>query len=204
VRIALAPNPVYWTIQGEAHLRGFQMVFVRLAGCSVGCPECDTDYSVDSRATPEEVAEMAHLATPAAVADRWAWVTGGEPADLPQAAQRDLIGALQARGFRVAVATSGSKAFVPPVDWLSVSPHKRGRLAQPYGNEVKLVEGLNGLDPDAFLQDNPSIRFMYQYVQPLSVGGREDPASLARCQLFLGRHPNWSLSRQDHLHWGLP
>ena len=44
MKYPLASNPIFWTIQGEAHLRGFQMCFVRLAGCSVGCEHCDTDY----------------------------------------------------------------------------------------------------------------------------------------------------------------
>lgn len=29
---------IFFTIQGEGHLRGFQQTFIRLAGCSVRCP----------------------------------------------------------------------------------------------------------------------------------------------------------------------
>jgi organic radical activating enzyme len=47
----IAPDGIFWSLQGEAHLRGFQMAFVRLAGCSVGCPQCDTDYSLHERLT---------------------------------------------------------------------------------------------------------------------------------------------------------
>lgn len=202
-QIALAPNPIFWTIQGEAHLRGFQMCFVRLAGCSVGCPECDTDYSVDSRMTADEIAQRVWEVVPKDAADKWVWLTGGEPADLPQLTQRELIGALGGRGFRVAVATSGVKPFIPPVDWLSVSPHSEGALAQPYGNEIKLVWGLNGFSPDKFLANNPNIRFMYQYVQPRSRGNVEEEWCMKRCVEWLKTHPNWSLSRQDHHHWQL-
>lgn len=195
----LSPNPIFWSIQGEAHLRGFQMCFIRLAGCSVGCPGCDTDYSKNSTATAEEIADEANAATPEDAIDRWAWITGGEPADHDL---RDLIAALRARRFSVAVATSGHKRVIPPVDWLSVSPHDPGRLVQPYGNEVKLVDGLNGLSLKA-LDLSRFQRFMYRYVQPMSRAGREDPESLKRCLDFLKVSPDWSLSRQDHLHWGV-
>lgn len=180
------------------------MCFVRLAGCSVGCPQCDTDYRKDSVATAKQIAQMAHNVTPHQVADRWVWLTGGEPADLPQIKMRELLAALSARGFRIGVATSGVKPFIPPVDWLSVSPHSDGPLAQPYGNEIKLIFGLNDFKPVIFLKNNPGIRFMYQYVQPLSENGAESKQSLEACLSFLKSHPDWALSRQDHHYWNQP
>ena len=42
----------------------------------------------------------------------------------------------------IALATSGCRRFIPPVDWLSVSPHDY-ETQQLYGHEVKLVDGLN-------------------------------------------------------------
>lgn len=202
---ALAPDPVFWTIQGEAHLRGFQMCFLRLAGCSVGCEQCDTNYSVAFRESADAIAWRVENATPKGAADRWVWITGGEPADVPQFNMRLLLNAIAARGFRIAIASSGSKPFIPPVDWLSISPHFDDRpLAQPYGNEIKLVPGLNGFDPDKFLETNPGIRFMYQYLQPLSANGEEDRDSLNFCLRWLEKHPNWSLSRQDHHYWKMP
>jgi len=140
--------------------------------------------------------------------DQWVWVTGGEPAD------RDLgplLSALKGAGFATAVATSGVHRVIPPVDWLSVSPHSAdpARFQQRYGSEVKLAEGLNGLDLDAWHARFPDDEtdFMYRYVQPLWVGdaatGHEDPRSLSRCLNFLRRNPNWALSRQDHKAWGV-
>lgn len=207
-RYPLSPNPIFWTIQGEGHLRGFQMTFVRLAGCSVGCAQCDTDYRVDSRATAEEVVARVDSVRPTGDRDRWVWITGGEPTDHDL---RPLLSALKGCGYSTALATSGVKRVIPPVDWLSVSPHRiePEKFQQRYGNEIKLVEGLNGLDLDAwhasFPDDNTD--FMYRYVQPLWVGdantGHESPDSLKRCMDFLRRNPRWSLSRQDHKAWGV-
>lgn len=50
---------VFATIQGEGALLGVPMVFVRLAGCSVGCPRCDTDYAVGERMDARDVARAA-------------------------------------------------------------------------------------------------------------------------------------------------
>lgn len=199
---ALAPNPIFWTIQGEAHLRGFQMLFLRLAGCSVGCPECDTDYSVDSRATASVIAQRCNETVPPGVRDRWLWLTGGEPTDHQL---RPLLGALRQHRFSIAVATAGHKRMIEPVEWLSVSPHDPSKWVQLYGNEVKLVHGLNGFGIDDFRKAVPDeeLDFMYKYVQPLSIGGVEDANSLKECLQFLKHNPNWSLSRQDHVYWGM-
>ena len=204
---AIAPNGIFFSIQGEGHLRGTQMAFVRLAGCSVGCPQCDTDYSVGRKMTQGDIAEEVKSVTPDGLRDQWVWITGGEPYD------RDLSGLierLRAAGFSIAVATSGVHRAIEPVDWLSVSPHSP-RLIQRFGSEVKLVEGLNGLDLDQWISENPAHTndFYFRYVQPMSSSDgtgafREDGRSAAKCLDFLRRHPNWSLSRQDHHDWNLP
>jgi len=199
---ALAPNGVFWTIQGEGHLRGFQMAFVRLAGCSVGCEHCDTDYSRDRTLSADEIASECDAVTPPTSRDRWVWITGGEPTDQDL---RPLLGALRKRRFSIALATSGHRRFIPPVDWLSVSPHDPGKWAQLYGNEIKLVPGLHGFSIGDFLRAHPDSEtdFLYRYVQPLWLDGAESPQSLAACKAFLAGEPNWALSRQDHKHWSV-
>ena len=199
----LAPNPVFWTLQGEGHLRGFQMAFIRLAGCSVGCAECDTDYRVESRASAVSIVGMVNKVTPPTSRDRWVWITGGEPTDHDL---KPLLRLLKGCGYSTALATSGTRRFIPPVDWLSVSPHDLA-TQQLYGSEVKLTEGLGGLDLEQWSRAFPDDQtdFMYRYVQPLWRDGREDADSLGRCMAFLrNARPNWALSRQDHKVWGVP
>ena len=95
--------------------------------------------------------------------------------------------------------------MIPPVDWLSISPHDPSKWVQTYGNEVKLVPGLNGFSIDDFRAAHPDDQtdFMYRYVQPLSIGKQEDPASLRTCLEFVKTNPNWALSRQDHHYWNV-
>ena len=200
MRYPLTTNPIFWTIQGEGHMRGQQMCFVRLAGCSVGCPHCDTDYAKKEMATEEEIAARADAATPPAARERWLWLTGGEPTDHDLTA---LIRALRARNFRIALASSGHREVVAEVDWLSISPHHPAYWRQTRGSEMKIVPGLNGFAIDDFRGAHPDDQtdFEYRYVQPLSLGKSEDPASLRTCLEFVRQNPNWSLSRQDHHYW---
>jgi organic radical activating enzyme len=189
-------SEIFWSIQGESHLRGFQMAFLRLGGCSVGCPECDTAYAAKSTHDARELSFRVGDMIPSSAKDKWVWITGGEPQDHDLV---PLIRELRARGLSVAVATAGHKRFTPTVDWLSVSPHKAESFVQRYGHEIKLVDGLHGLDLFEFVAEHKDgyTDFWYRYVQPLSIDGVEDPASLKRCMEFLERHPNWALSRQD-------
>ena len=42
---SLAVNSIFYTIQGEGPFAGKPAVFVRLAGCNLQCPMCDTEYT---------------------------------------------------------------------------------------------------------------------------------------------------------------
>lgn len=180
------------------------MTFLRLDGCSVGCPNCDTNYKATMTLNAVEIAQRCNKVTPSNARDRWIWITGGEPSDHDLA---PLFYQLRRERFSIAVATSGHRRIIPPVDWLSVSPHDPKKLVQTYGNEIKVVPGLGGVrDIQNFLEIHPDSQtdFMYRYVQPLWKNGAEDAQSLQDCLAFLRTNPNWSLSRQDHKHWGLP
>lgn len=178
------------------------MCFVRLAGCSVGCEFCDTDYAKKEMATPEEIAARADEATPKNAARRWLWLTGGEPTDHDLTA---LITALRTRRFSIALASSGHRQVTAEVDWLSISPHDPAKWIQTRGQEVKIVPDLNGFAIEDFRRAHPDAEtdFDYRFVQPLSLGKSEDPASLRACLEFVRGNPDWSLSRQDHHYWGV-
>lgn len=171
---------VFRSIQGEGAQLGVPMTFVRLAGCSIGCPQCDTDYRVRRKMPVDAVvAEVAALTPPWG----WVWVTGGEPTD------RDLMPlrhALRSGGWHVALATAGIRP-VYDWDWISVSPHAPGRPVQDGGHEVKLIFALNGLDPAA-CDPRDYLNFPYRY---------------ANDRDWVDANPGWRLSIQAHKVWGL-
>jgi 7-carboxy-7-deazaguanine synthase len=189
----IAPDGVFWTVQGEGALLGVPMHFVRLAGCATNCPQCDTDYREAGRLSATEIVERLQRLPHA----EWAWLTGGEPTDHDLG---PLLSALRGEGYRVAVATSGVREFDPDrVSFLSVSPHSWAGWAQRRGEQVNVVPGLNGLR----LADMPpgaGVGFAHRYVTPL--GGARGPG-LAACLEFLRAHPDWRLGCQCHRAWGL-
>lgn len=99
----LASQGVFRTIQGEGAMLGVPMTFIRLAGCSVGCQHCDTDYRVHRRVTLDEL--VREVCGEAALGG-WAWITGGEPTDHDLG---PLVQGLKRAGLRVALATSGHR-----------------------------------------------------------------------------------------------
>ena len=199
----LAAQGVYGSVQGEGALIGVPMAFIRLAGCSVGCPQCDTDYRVASRASAGEIADCARAVARewAPRGPRWAWITGGEPLD------RDLmplVAALRDEGMFVALATSGHHEVPPAVQlgvhWLSVSPHDPAKWVQFEGHELKLVPGLAGTGLADFESHLERVAFGHYFAQPCA----GLLPSIAECVEFVKRHhPRFRLGAQAHVSWGL-
>lgn len=204
----LARQGVFATWQGEGLLLGLPMVFVRLAGCDVGCDGCDTDYAVASRATAADIAaRAAAVATPGTT---WAWVTGGEPTlhDL-----RPLYAELRRAGFRIALATAGVRDVGPlgsvagGPDFVSVSPH---RLDESWvvrrGDQCNLVPGLNGLtlaDIEAADRAGAFAGFSARWVTPVWYGANGKAGNVAECAAFVARRPGFRLGIQAHKTWGV-
>jgi organic radical activating enzyme len=77
-------HSVFYTLQGEGPYTGRRSVFVRLSGCNLQCPGCDTEYTQNrTRMSPADIAYLIDeiQATPANACKVPALVviTGGEP-----------------------------------------------------------------------------------------------------------------------------
>lgn len=107
-KLDLNPDPlvhsIFPTIQGEGPFCGQRCVFVRLAGCNLQCPFCDTEYL--RGATIMRVAEVVK-AVKAASKAKLVVITGGEPFRQPNAFA-DLVWALCDDGYSVQVETNGA------------------------------------------------------------------------------------------------
>lgn len=203
--IPLAPQGVFRTIQGEGVMLGVPMIFVRLAGCSVGCAECDTDYRVASRVTGEQLRDLIsrHLYGSA----EWVWVTGGEPTD------HDLtpvLSAVRSLGLKAALATAGTRQVTSGFvaggwDFLSVSPHRLdASWVQRSGDQLNIVPGLNGLR----LSDLDGVDLSWfppgrRFVTP-NADREGRPTNLKECVEYVTCRPGWRLNVQAHKLWGMP
>lgn len=76
----LSVHSIFHTIQGEGPFCGTPAVFVRLAGCNLQCPQCDTNYTTGRKMmkTHEILREVLNL-TEGLNKTRLVVITGGEP-----------------------------------------------------------------------------------------------------------------------------
>lgn len=98
----LSVQEIFPTIQGEGPYAGTPSIFLRLAGCNLQCPLCDTDYT--SRRHPLLLHEVEREVS------RYPYkklvvITGGEPFRQPCG---PLVNLLIRRGYRVQFETNGT------------------------------------------------------------------------------------------------
>ncbi|WP_228041778.1 7-carboxy-7-deazaguanine synthase QueE [Planktothrix mougeotii] len=192
------------TIQGEGYWAGTPVDFIRLAGCPVGCPWCDTGYADGGINLPRQVRSFQDLITelrsPRVV------ISGGEPfiyAQLPA-----LINTIEATGRRVSIETSGS--FWQEISdsvWVTLSPKHHVSPKYPVvplmwkrASEIKLViETGTELEFYAeYLELNPQIPV---FLQPeWSQRHRTLPLVLDLLKQF----PHYRLSVQLHKYLNVP
>jgi 7-carboxy-7-deazaguanine synthase len=77
-------HSIFYTIQGEGPFVGRPAVFIRLAGCNLQCPGCDTEYSEGAKLLePKRIAELAYKAPLGTLRSEKRMplvvITGGEP-----------------------------------------------------------------------------------------------------------------------------
>lgn len=139
-------NEIFWSFQGEGVKTGFPSIFIRLAGCQLRCPYCDTkDSWEDENARSMKVEAI--LANVENYKKRYprsqVVLTGGEPLGQDLSG---LVKELKNRNFFLAIETDGLHFQGLPIDWWTVSPKdSTGYTIQPdlitYKkiNEIKLV-----------------------------------------------------------------
>jgi 7-carboxy-7-deazaguanine synthase (Cx14CxxC type) len=202
---------IFYTLQGEGAQTGRAAVFCRFAGCNLWtgreedrdtatCQFCDTDFvgvgpEGGKFQSSQELAEAVAAQWPTVNGNsRFVVCTGGEP--LLQL-DEDAIGALQARGFQVAVETNGTEPAPNSLDWICVSPKAGAPLVQRTGNELKLVYPQPAAPPELFA----TLNFEHFFLQPMDGPDRDINTRLA--VEYCLRHPQWRLSLQTHKLLGL-
>lgn len=199
----LAPQGVFHTVQGEGDLLGLPMVFVRFAGCPVGCSNCDTDYSFAERVTDLEILIRIKELT-RWKETKWVWFTGGEPAVHNIA---PLLRLVESKGYKTAVATSGVRdTWRLSPTFLSVSPHALDETwLQRAGQQVNVVPGLNGLSMEAIQKANDDglfDGFESKWITPVW-DAKIGQMNTGDCIQFVNRRPGWKLGVQAHKAWGV-
>ena len=113
-------NNIFWSLQGEGLRSGTPAIFIRLSGCSLQCPYCDTRdaWSAGRRMSVAEIAAAVAELKNSAPQSRLV-ITGGEPL---QQDLGELVDWLRGKKHFVAVETNGLHFQDLPFDWWTVSP----------------------------------------------------------------------------------
>ena len=207
-----AVKEVFRTLQGEGRQAGRAAVFLRFSRCnlwsgregdraSATCRFCDTDFvGTDGpgggvfRGAGELAAHVAEVWGPGH-AHRFVVCTGGEPA---MQLDGELVAALHAAGFEVAVETNGTLPLPAGLDWVCVSPKAGTELVVTSGDELKVVWPQDGVDLDAL----EHLDFQHFLLSPMD-GPDRDAATAVAVEHCLA-HPRWRLTLQTHKYLGLP
>lgn len=195
-------NEIFYSLQGEGMWAGTPMVFVRLSGCNLRCPFCDTDFrSFTEMGAADIVAEARRVGGACDII----CLTGGEP--LLQA-DETLIDAFHQAGYSIHVETNGTRELPEGLDWVTVSPKGdfvRGAAFQArHADELKLVFREATSEADRALREAQIERWRGKgaednSLQPCDTG---DPvrnrALLQEAVRYVQDHPWWRLSLQTH------
>jgi len=207
-----AVKEIFKTLQGEGAQAGRAAVFCRFSGCNLWsgreedraravCRFCDTDFvGTDGTgggkfATAVDLARAIAHAWDGALDHRFVVFTAGEPLLQLDA---DLLDAVHAGGFTVAVETNGTIAPPAGIDWLCVSPKADAKLAVESGDELKLVFPQPEIDPRRLA----GLDFRHFWLQPMD--GPEKLANTEAAVAFCLANPTWRLSLQTHKYIGIP
>ena len=177
-------HEMFHTFQGEGVHMGKLAFFVRLFGCPVKCPWCDSagtwhpDYVPKdiTRMSPDSIVEQA-----VASGARILVVTGGEPAihDL-----RNLANAAHAEGLLVHLETSGGFPIKGYIDWITLSP-KKWKL--PLAENVKVANEFKFI-----IETAEDIKFYFEMIKELGYDP-QDPLNEDEVPIWL--HPEWGQSK---------
>ena len=217
-------NEIFETIQGEGRYTGIPSVFIRLQGCPVGCPWCDTQHTwtVD----PSKLVTSDAILAKSQEGEQWCEadtehvlmlikqqgytakhvvITGGEPCiyDLTE-----LTTTLHDKGFSTQIETSGTfEVRCNHATWVTVSP----KINMPGGfdilaqamqraNEIKhpiaMQKHIDELA--ALLLAKPIAAGAEVSLQPISQKTRATQPAIKTCI-----QRNWRLSLQTHKYLGI-
>lgn len=177
---------IFDTIQGEGPFVGVPATFIRLAGCNLACPLCDTDYtSTRTRLAPNDI--VFYLQKLGHKPGRLVVITGGEPF---RQNIGELVKTLLLEKYRVQIETNGTLYQDGPWDWKNVTivcspktPVVDGRL-RPFIHSYKYVAAAEDINPEDGLPKSPldhdqGVRLVARphvgfrgtvYLQPVDVG----------------------------------
>ena len=216
----------FHSLQGEGAHMGRSAFFIRLAGCTVGCPWCDTKKSWTVHNHPQlNIQELSEEVVKArAKGAGFVVITGGEPLhhnlDPLCNAIRAKTTCQRGHAMPIHLETSGVDVITGSPNWITISPKRHALPRQELlaaCHEIKVIiseeedlmfaetmaqESINA--KNAFLKDKQfkknSIPKALLFLQPLWQSSEGQQLAIN----YVKKHPQWRLSMQTHKWLNLP
>lgn len=184
-------NEIFYSLQGEGRWMGRPAVFVRMSGCNLKCPFCDTDFRGYREMSADDILSKC---LEEGGECRFIVLTGGEPS---LQVDEQLIATLHKAGYYLSMETNGTHAIPEGIDWVTCSPKvdftEGGELVVRKVDELKLI-----FDGEHEVSDH-GIACAFRYLQPCDVGNdSRNYLILSECIKYIKAHPEWQLSVQMH------
>lgn len=190
-------NEMFYSLQGEGARAGEPSLFIRFAGCNMGCCvathgfDCDTEFTIGNWLSADAIIEKLRGLSPLC---NKIVCTGGEPLlqlDLP------LCIALREADYRICLETNGtinpSDDVLDRLYWIACSPKAETILTRC--NELRYVLCAGQPIP------KPELSSEYRYLSPAYDGNNANKANLDWCVKLCLQNPSWKLSVQQHKSW---
>lgn len=195
-------NEIFWSVQGEGVRTGVPSIFLRLGGCTLQCPYCDSRQAwtrgkkMDLRQIMAEIHGWARKYPGSQVV-----VTGGEPLEQDLSG---LVEKLRKKNFFISIETNGIYFQDLRLDWWTVSPKDVGdffvsgalhdkicevKLIVNDNLTVGVIEKIRSIRDDfpIFLQPDHSDRNRYRNTHGLFVSCQEKGIKNIRLGLQMHR-----------------
>ena len=183
-------NEIFYSLQGEGTFVGVSAIFVRLAGCSMCCPWCDTKYA---QKTNFLISAKEILKKLSSFNCKLVILTGGEPCEQNL---QPLLKLLHNKKYKVHLETNGSILIdTKLIDWCTISPK--------YYVDEKMLKKCNAIkfivDKSTTYEELKSLQVLLskktlQYLQPKD----NKKENIKQCLKLIEQHQEFRLSVQLH------
>lgn len=193
-------NEIFYSLQGEGCFTGTASVFIRLSGCNLKCPFCDTDHIPGTEMTEEEiVAKVKEHGAHHVV------ITGGEPTLQLNVRLTTL---LHEAGCFIQIETNGTRQLPEgcDIDWITCSPKEGGEIVINRIDELKVLFPFQNFSGKKSADNAEYIEALFAHynikehrLQPLDTQDAEQNAGILSDTIaYILEHPKWKLSLQTH------
>jgi len=183
-------NEIFYSLEGEGFFSGVAAIFIRLAGCTMGCPWCDTKYAqkTNYNLTAEQI-----LKKIAVYPCKTVVLTGGEPTEQNLTA---LLKLLKQNKYQIHLETNGANLIDTKLfDFCTVSPkaYVNAKMLKKADAVKYITDTKTTLAEIESLEEKTSKKTLF-YLQPKN----NSKENIKQCLKLIKQKSNLRLSVQLH------